>query len=239
VLCLKEYTTILASLEIYPEGRLLMILSVLYLLLLPFQGFSPLLLSLPLMAIFATLFATFTSLILKNKLSITSAATTVLGMVWITIPLGIAYKVNYFFPPHAAEKGQYWLLFILFVTKMCDTAAYFVGSKLGKHPLAPSISPKKSIEGAIGGFFGAIATSYIFYHFSILSITLTEAIFLGVVLALLTALGDLAESILKRNAGLKDSSQLPGLGGFFDIMDSLLFTAPFVYFYLLLKWPMK
>ena len=235
LLCLNEYFKIVEALGIFPEKNLLITLSLLYLAVLLYLQSATLLLALPFFFIFTTLVATFIALILKNKISISALAMTVLGMVWITIPLAITYEINYFFPDNHSEKGQFWLLFILFVTKMCDTAAYLFGSKFGKHPLAPSISPKKSIEGALGGMAGALFTSYIFYHFSIISISFTESICLGIVLALLTGVGDLAESILKRNAGVKDSSQLPGLGGFFDIADSLLFTAPFVYFYLIFK----
>lgn len=237
-LCLREYFNILKAIKIYPEKTLLMGLSLLYILLLAALPSQPWISLLPLIFILATLVLTFVMLIVKNSISIVAVAATLLGMVWITIPLATTYKVNYFFPVTHAEHGQYWLLYILFVTKVCDMLAYFVGSKWGKHPLAPSISPKKTVEGAIGGLIGAVATSCIFYAFHVIHIDLLEAVALGVVLALLTGIGDLAESILKRDAGFKDSSQIPGLGGFFDIMDSLLFTSPFIYFYLILRWPL-
>lgn len=227
LLCLSEYSNILKAMNMVPEKQLLYGLSILYLILAIFFPFP----ALSLVFIFALLVATFLLLILKNKVSYVSVATTLLGWVWITFPVATAYQVNYY------KNGSAWLLYVLFVTKMCDAAAYFVGSKFGKRLLVPEISPKKTFEGAIGGIIGAIFTSFIFYYFSIIPITLIESLILGLIIAILTGVGDLAESILKRNGGFKDSGPVPGLGGVFDIMDSLLFTFPFIYFHLLFKWP--
>jgi phosphatidate cytidylyltransferase len=120
---------------------------------------------------------------------------------------------------------------VLLITKLGDIGAYLVGSRFGKTPLIPHISPKKSVEGAIGGLLfsvlGALASKP-FLSFSYLHIIL-----LGIALGIVGQFGDLSESLMKRDCQIKDSGGIfPGMGGFLDLMDSLLFTAPFFYFYM-------
>jgi phosphatidate cytidylyltransferase len=232
---LLEYFKIVEKRGVFLEKNILLILSFFYLLSAAYFQHTPLENLVPLFFLIFTLFLTFISLIIKSKISIAAVATTILGMAWITMPLTTAYQVNYYFPDYANHQGQYWLLYILFVTKACDTFAYFIGSKLGKNPFASHISPKKTIEGALGGIAGALLMSYLFHAFSIIDISLLESIILGLVLGIVAEIGDLAESLIKRDAGVKDSNNIPGLGGVLDIVDSLLFTAPCVYFHLLLK----
>jgi phosphatidate cytidylyltransferase len=130
--------------------------------------------------------------------------------------------------------GRNWLFFALFTTFGSDSAAYFIGRALGRHRLAPRISPHKSWEGAAGGILGAMAVSLLFTLSTPLHISL--GIGQGIVLALLVSvfgqIGDLAESLLKRNAGVKESSTvIPGHGGFLDRMDSVVFAGVVVYLY--------
>ncbi len=132
------------------------------------------------------------------------------------------------------EAGRNWMFFALFTTFSSDTAAYFVGRVLGRHRLAPQISPHKSWEGAIGGLLGAALMSLLFTLSTPLQITLS--IGQGIVLALLVSvfgqIGDLAESLLKRNTGVKESgNSIPGHGGFLDRMDSVVFAGVVVYLY--------
>jgi len=132
------------------------------------------------------------------------------------------------------EAGRNWVFFALFTTFGSDTAAYLVGRVLGRHRLAPQISPHKSWEGTIGGLLGAMAMSLLFTLATPLQITLS--IGQGVVLALLVSIfgqiGDLAESLLKRNTGVKESgASIPGHGGFLDRMDSVVFAGVTVYLY--------
>ena len=164
-------------------------------------------------------------------------AITLFGIIYLTLPISCALRINYFFPEQAAQDGRLWLAYVLLVTKMTDIGAYFCGKTLGKNKLAPSISPKKTIEGALGGLGAALITSLIF---TLLASTLTifpmsflQSIWIGIAMSVLAQLGDLSESLLKRDAGVKDSSHLPGLGGMLDIVDSLIFTLPLMY--LLLK----
>ncbi|TAL68851.1 MAG: phosphatidate cytidylyltransferase [Bacteroidetes bacterium] len=129
-----------------------------------------------------------------------------------------------------------WLVASIFISVwISDSAAYFIGVKWGKHKLFPRISPKKSWEGSVAGFFGAIIG---FAAASILLIPkfpIMHSVIIGAVIGIIGQIGDLAESLLKRDAGIKDSSAiLPGHGGILDRFDSILFVAPAVYIYLLI-----
>jgi phosphatidate cytidylyltransferase len=126
----------------------------------------------------------------------------------------------------------YFLSFII-ITWVNDTGAYLVGTKFGKNKIFPKISPKKTIEGSIGGtIFSIVAT---FALKSWLNLTFNELISLGLIIAIIAQLGDLFESVLKRGSGIKDSGTLvPGQGGILDCLDSLIFTAPVFYYYITL-----
>jgi phosphatidate cytidylyltransferase len=125
-----------------------------------------------------------------------------------------------------------WLVLAVALTFANDTGAYFVGVALGKHKLAPSISPGKTWEGAFGGLFASLAVVFLFRAFSFLELTLMDCMFLGLPAAVLGPTGDLLESLLKRCAGAKDSGRLlPGHGGILDRIDALLFVGAYVYCY--------
>ncbi len=116
---------------------------------------------------------------------------------------------------------------------MCDTAAYFGGRAMGKHKLFPRVSPKKTWEGAVWGFAGAVLTMVAARFLLLEYLSLTHAIALGALIGVFDQFGDLVESLLKRDAGIKDSSALiPGHGGLFDRFDSLIFVSPVVFLYL-------
>ena len=111
-----------------------------------------------------------------------------------------------------------------------DSAAYVFGVNFGKRPLLKSVSPKKSIEGFVGGVVFSIILSLLFYKNMNLNFSLAQWIFLGLLTSCLGALGDLVQSQFKREAGVKDSGKwLPGHGGLYDRMDSIIFAAPFIY----------
>lgn len=158
-------------------------------------------------------------------------AVTVFGIIYLTIPLSYGLRINYFFPPDAMQDGRVCLAYVLLVSKMGDVGAYVVGKILGKIKLAPLISPKKTLEGALGGLGASVLTSIFFTFFfpTSLPLTIGQSFWLGIVIGILAQLGDLAESVLKRDAGVKDSSHLPGLGGILDMVDSLVFTLPLMY----------
>ncbi len=126
-------------------------------------------------------------------------------------------------------------ILVLAITFLQDTAAYFVGRSLGKHKLAPVLSPKKTVEGAIGGLVGAVAASLICIPLLGLPLSIVSGVVIGIIGGIAGPLGDLAESLIKRQVGLKDIGKIiPGHGGVLDRADSLLFTAPVLYYLILL-----
>src|SRR5881275_2550073 len=133
-------------------------------------------------------------------------------------------------------SGQFYVLYLIAVTKFSDMGAYLTGSAIGRHLMVPHISAKKTWEGFFGAIVFALLCSLALYklmpgHLSVLN--WTHATVLGLLLGLAAVLGDLAESIIKRSTDVKDSGNLlPGIGGALDLLDSLLFTAPLLFFYL-------
>jgi phosphatidate cytidylyltransferase len=132
--------------------------------------------------------------------------------------------------------GRWWIAYLLVVTKITDIGAYFAGSLWGRRKLAPNISPKKTIEGAIVGLACALTASFVFGlgigYTTSFRLGVFEWLFLGLILGVVGQFGDLSESLLKRDANKKDSNALPGLGGVLDSIDSILFNAPIIYIYL-------
>jgi phosphatidate cytidylyltransferase len=130
-------------------------------------------------------------------------------------------------------EGEYLIFFIFLVTWACDTGAYYTGKLLGRMPLAPHVSPNKTIEGAVGGVVWGLSSALVARWWFLPTLTIRDAVGLGLILSVLAQLGDLTESLFKRSAGVKDSSQLfPGHGGLLDKVDSMIFTAPAFYYYL-------
>jgi phosphatidate cytidylyltransferase len=134
--------------------------------------------------------------------------------------------------------GREWVIFALFTTFISDSTAYFVGRALGRHKMAPAISPGKTWEGAIGGFTGAILASFILGWWLKLPVTYAQLAILAGGVSVFGQIGDLVESLFKRNTGTKDSSRmLPGHGGFLDRIDSVVFAGVLVYYFVLLVNP--
>ncbi len=131
-----------------------------------------------------------------------------------------------------SESGRVVMLLFMMLWAM-DTAAYFVGRPLGRHKLFPRVSPKKSVEGAIGGLMGALLVAITGAHTFTAFLPMGQHIALGAIVGIGGQVGDLPESMLKRDAGVKDSSTLlPGHGGILDRFDSLFFAGPLAYLYL-------
>ncbi|HTL57567.1 MAG TPA: CDP-archaeol synthase [Candidatus Limnocylindrales bacterium] len=168
----------------------------------------------------------------SNTAGILAISTTLFGLMYVPWLLNFIQKIN-FFP---GVEGHYYLLYFLLITKFSDTGAYVVGSLIGKHKMIPRISPGKTWEGFGGAILGSVLASLIFVHFlgsSMLGMNWFHAIVLGVVLSIGAVVGDLIESIFKREAEVKDSGRFfPGIGGILDLLDSLLFNAPIMYLYL-------
>jgi len=148
--------------------------------------------------------------------------------------LYIGWLLSYLVALRGLDDGRDWVFLALFATFGSDTAAFFVGRALGRHKLAPNISPGKTWEGAIAGVFGSIIVSLVLVNLLSLPLSNVGAILLGLLISLFGQLGDLVESLLKRNMGVKDSSKLiPGHGGFLDRIDSIIFTGLVVYYWVL------
>lgn len=153
------------------------------------------------------------------------AALFIFGLIYI------AWFFSQILQIHRLPQGHLWVFFTILVVKGGDAGAYFVGKAIGRLKLLEHISPKKSIEGAWGQLITSIVLAGL-SAFYLPSVGLHHILILGFCIGILAQLSDLAESLLKRDAGVKDSGQIPGLGGVLDVLDSLLFTIPFVYFYL-------
>ena len=173
-----------------------------------------------------------------EPLPVATIAYTLLGLAYIPFLATFTAKLIYLTPRtgDGTLTGHYYLLFLAVVTKFSDCGAYITGSLIGKHPMIPHISPKKTWEG----FAGALALSTVgslgllkLFPTQLALITPTHGVLLGLGFSIVAVLGDLAESVVKRSTGIKDSGHfLPGIGGAMDLIDSLLFTGPILYVYL-------
>jgi phosphatidate cytidylyltransferase len=134
-------------------------------------------------------------------------------------------------PPFGLGMGTRWLVLMFLTTWVNDSAAYFVGKAIGRHPCCPYLSPKKTWEGTIGGWVGGVLAT-VLLGYLLVDLPWVHGLALGVLVATVAPFGDLAKSMVKRQMGVKDFSALiPGHGGMFDRIDSLLFVAPVVYYY--------
>jgi phosphatidate cytidylyltransferase len=168
--------------------------------------------------------------------AVLSSAMTTLGLIYIPVSLGLLIALQ---SSHTIwGEGSRWVFFLLIVVWFGDTGAYYIGRSLGKHLLAPSLSPKKTIEGAWGGILGNMLGAFLSKKILLPQASMVQLLLLSGVIGLVSQVGDLSESVLKRAAGIKDSSKiLPGHGGMLDRIDGLLFGCPilFVYVRFLLK----
>lgn len=172
--------------------------------------------------------------------AITGSATTMMGVLYVGWLLShFVLLRNWTDPSGERDFGFFLVILVIATTFLADAGAYFAGRSLGKHKLWPRISPSKTWEGAVGGVIvgslGLLATILVFdkwifpTHFP-----RYHALILGPLLVVVSIFGDLAESMLKRDAGVKDSGAIvPGHGGILDRLDSILFVVPTAYYYLL------
>lgn len=158
--------------------------------------------------------------------ALTSIAVTMFGLLYISWFFSFFVKIKFL------PNGASLVAFLVLVTKIGDIGAYFIGRSLGKHSLIPRISPNKTVEGTIGGFLFSIASA-VFSKAYLPEFPYGHLITLGILLGILAQVGDLAESLLKRACNVKDSGHnLSGFGGVMDLIDSLFFTTPIFYFYI-------
>lgn len=194
----------------------------------------------------------------EHHAPITTTALALLGLMYV--PFLFNFVAAIAFAPGMPEQDRFFLIYLLAVTKFSDVGAYVFGSLFGRHKMIPRISPGKTWEGFAGGIIVPLGISialayYVAPHMNrnpaaILDgtelpqptgatyllapvLSLKSAILLGILLPLASVVGDLAESVIKRDASIKDSGHsIPGIGGALDLIDSILFTAPVLYFYL-------
>jgi len=166
----------------------------------------------------------------ESNQAIVGVSTTLFGILYISWTFSFLMKLKMISEPYL-PSGSLLVAFLLLVTKSGDIGAYFIGTAFGKHHLIPRISPKKSVEGAIGGFIFSVAFAVLSKYY-LPTIPVFHLVILGCLLGILAQVGDLSESLIKRDCQVKDSAGLiPGLGGILDLIDSILFTAPTLYFY--------
>ncbi len=183
------------------------------------------------LTIILTLFELF-----RNKGSaILNIGATLLGILYIGFFADALLSIREFYPriDYLYQRGGFLIISILAAIWICDSAAFFGGTSLGKHKLFPRVSPKKSWEGAIFGFFFSILTMLLAKVIILDFLSWTSVVIFGIIIGTIGQIGDLVESLFKRDAGVKDSSGIiPGHGGIFDRFDSLLYTAPVILLYL-------
>jgi len=161
--------------------------------------------------------------------SLRDGAMTLFGVLYLGLTLGTLAMTR------LLPQGEWLIFFLLLVTWASDTGAYYVGTLYGRHRLAPTISPKKTVEGLVGGLIAAIIAGYIARWWFLPEMSGLDCLILATLLTIAGLWGDLAESAMKRTVGMKDSGGiLPGHGGMLDRLDSLLFATPVFYYYITL-----
>jgi phosphatidate cytidylyltransferase len=194
------------------------------------------------------------NLFIRNQHAINNLSVTFFGFLYVTILFSsiilireFSHISRSFMLSEGAIAGSFvykltyanWGVFILLIfisVWICDSAAYFFGKAFGKHKLMPKVSPKKSWEGAIAGFFMGMLAYIGLNQYFLIAIPPTDIVIMGVLINVFCQIGDLIESQIKRDAGVKDSSAiLPGHGGILDRFDGILFVMPAVFAYLVFK----
>ncbi len=179
-------------------------------------------------------------ILFSKDFSLKNIGYSALGLLYVTIPFSLLVNIrlnaeNIHYTPDQVGTAPGWLIPLLLIIFIWinDTMAYIVGSLIGRTPFAPAISPKKTIEGTLGGMILAVAAAGIYGHFWGASyLSLQHWLVLAGIAAIFGTVGDLIESKLKRMAGVKDSGTImPGHGGFLDRFDSMLLAAPFAWIY--------
>ena len=176
--------------------------------------------------IYGAFLVTTLTLLLQGKRTVQDGILTLYGILYVPLLMSYIIRVDLLeSPPYVI-----WVIFIIaFAT---DTFAYFSGMYLGKHKLCPRVSPKKTIEGSIGGLTGTVIACGVFAYF-IVPGALVSFMILGAVGSVVAQMGDLSASMIKRWTGIKDFGKImPGHGGVLDRFDSIIFTAPLVYYYI-------
>jgi phosphatidate cytidylyltransferase len=184
------------------------------------------------LALAAALFSIFTLMLASAPLDPAILLRTArMSLAWLYVP----FLISFILPIGALQQGRLWILFLFVVIIAGDAGAYYSGRYFGRKKLYAVVSPKKTVEGSLGGLLASIILGTVFGVLALRSVSLPGLMLGSVVLSAAGQVGDLIESMMKRNSGIKDSGQLlPGHGGILDRLDSLLFAFPLTY--LLVRW---
>jgi phosphatidate cytidylyltransferase len=184
---------------------------------------------LPLMALTGlTLAFSLIALFRLQEIRQAAAEAALVLMGFLYVPLLLSHLVLIRMLPH----GVSWLFLIMVIVMTGDSAAYYVGSSLGKTKIYPAVSPKKSVEGSLGGLAGSVIGAFIAKAVFFPELSPFDCVATALLLGVLGQLGDLFESLIKRSCGVKDSGVIfPGHGGILDRLDSILFAGPAAYYY--------
>lgn len=221
----KEYVKMLNHKGFYPSLKVIYFTEAILATVVYFKRFDLVAITLTICAMCSFLWVLFRG----RQPYIANVATTLLGMVYCGwFPLHLIFLRDLSCDKYDSGLGFVVLMFISIL--LTDVGCYYIGSKFGKHKLAPVISPNKTIEGSIGGAFFAIIGAMVIGLY--LGLQWYIALFAGILCTTFAQLGDLSESLIKRDAGVKDSgSSLPGHGGFLDRTDSFILTLPIMYYF--------
>lgn len=170
--------------------------------------------------------------VFNKKHDFASSGVTMLGILYVPLFFGYLYLIR-----SMPGNGVYLIWFVFIIAFLSDTFAYFIGRKFGKTKLSPRVSPKKTVEGAVGGILASTLGCTIYGialdAYMIANIPIIHLLVMGVVGSIISIIGDLAASSIKRNVGIKDYGNImPGHGGVLDRFDSILFVAPLIYYYI-------
>ncbi|MBN1375710.1 MAG: phosphatidate cytidylyltransferase [Dehalococcoidia bacterium] len=222
-----EYYKIVKSEHIQPLTYFGIVFSVLMVL----NAHSPFSFTLPLLLVLATLIPLIWMIFRSNKdNSFINWSWTLTGILYT------GWLISFYISMRSLEHGMGWVFLVLSCTAFSDVFAYAIGSKIGTHTLASSVSPGKTWEGSVGGLVGSILFAIIVSLLFSLPLTYWQMITAGIIITVSSQLGDLVESLLKRNMQTKDTgSLLPGHGGILDRIDSHLLIAPIAYYLIVLS----
>lgn len=231
----KEYVLILQNKGFYPSLKIILFSDAVFAFLAYFNRFDLVAVAFTICSISAFLWVLFRG----RQPYIANVSTTILGFVyggWFPLHLLMIRSLNAenyqgFLKLNIQNDGLGYVIFLFVSIVLTDTGCYYFGKKFGKHKLSPVVSPKKTIEGAIGGTICAVTGGLIVGYF--IHLAFYHALILSFLCAFFAQIGDLCESLIKRDAGVKDSGNtLPGHGGFMDRADSYVFTIPVMFYYL-------
>ena len=230
--CSKEWVQILNNKGFYPFLQIILAVNLVFALVATFNRLD---LIPPTLAVGVV--AAFCAVLFKGKQPyIANVSTTIAGFIycgWLPCHIIMMRKLgtdSLGILSISDNLGLGFLILVFFTILLTDIGAYFVGTKIGKTPLCPVVSPKKTVEGALGGAVFAIITALIIGY--MINLSFAQSFVAGLLVTVFAQLGDLSESLIKRDAGVKDSGDsLPGHGGFLDRVDSYMFSAPIAYYF--------